>query len=305
MCTITTVVLGMLIIAADAAAGRTVPFEPQPEVQEAIATFANTRQSDEAYYRSVLALRELATPRRFGRDTVLEQTILFAAKQKVRLPPNDLLSNLRRWVFRQDSDESIKTAMLRHFESTDPDIRRVVRNFVLRSTSTHRSDDPLDPLNQHLVMLISKDKADPDWELVHMFYERAPETAVDQLFRSTREGEVPPTETESRQMSWALHVIADTNWKLEHRFDEPQDIRSALAELDRLSRSDKWYVRMYVAEMLRRHETYREKPLLERLRADPNEHIAKRVDLPYYQGMPPEEFEAWKKDIPLMPDRPR
>jgi hypothetical protein len=62
---------------------------------------------------------------------------------------------------------------------------------------------------------------------------------------------------------------------------------------------------MYVAEMLRRHETYREKPLLERLRADANEHIARRLDLPYYQGMPPEEFEAWKEDIPLMPDRPR
>ena len=57
-------------------------------------------------------------------------------------------------------------------------------------------------------------------------------------------------------------------------------MKNAIAELDKLSQFDDWAVKLYVAEMVRHHEDFRDAKIMERLKADKNALVSKAVDVP-------------------------
>ncbi|HRK31615.1 MAG TPA: hypothetical protein PLD59_11095 [Tepidisphaeraceae bacterium] len=130
--------------------------------------------------------------------------------------------------------------------------------------------------------------------------------AIIQKFAGRSDEDEPPVDPAQARADWlGERIIDDAHWRLERTYDCPVHVAAAVRELDRFSRSPHWWARLYTAEMLRRHESFRRKDIVERLRKDENKMVAEWVDRPYYHGMMPEEFQEWKKSMPGMPDRPK
>jgi hypothetical protein len=85
--------------------------------------------------------------------------------------------------------------------------------------------------------------------------------------------------TEDRKpILWGEHVIADTIWRHQNGFLEKNRVDPAAAEqADKLSRHDRWWVRLYVAAVLRDHPAFRTKVLVDRLARDPNDLVKQTV----------------------------
>lgn len=76
-----------------------------------------------------------------------------------------------------------------------------------------------------------------------------------------------------REIIWADHVIADAIWKQEHDFVKAEDTRTTLAELDKLSKFDEWWVCLYVVEIMKKHRFLRDERVLELLRRDKHDFV--------------------------------
>jgi len=84
-----------------------------------------------------------------------------------------------------------------------------------------------------------------------------------------------------RQLLWGEHVVSDTIWKHRHGFLPTTKVESeAATQIAKLSKDDAWWVRLYVAEILRQHPAFRTPELVERLTKDPHELVRDAITHP-------------------------
>ena len=123
---------------------------------------------------------------------------------------------------------------------------------------------------------ISLSKHDPPRDLVRRMYRRCPATAL----LTMREIYVQdPVRVKS--LLWAEHVISDTIWKHRHGFLPTTTVESeAATQVAKLAKDDAWWVRLYVAEILRQHPAFRTPELVERLTKDPHELVRDAITHP-------------------------
>jgi len=76
-----------------------------------------------------------------------------------------------------------------------------------------------------------------------------------------------------REIIWADHVVADAIWKDENKFLTTNETNAASAQLQKLRTSDEWWVRLYVVEIMNKHEFLRDERVLESLRRDKHESV--------------------------------
>jgi len=99
-----------------------------------------------------------------------------------------------------------------------------------------------------------------------------------QILSAERLGTPLPDRATARQILWAEHLIADVLWKHEHKFLSPDQIDPPVAtELEKASRSSHWWVRLYVAKIMRRHPGFRQPELIERLKKDAHPLVRKAM----------------------------
>ncbi len=78
----------------------------------------------------------------------------------------------------------------------------------------------------------------------------------------------------TRELLWAEHVVADVVWKHQNGFLEKTKVEpEAATQLEKLSQDQTWWVRLYVAEILRQHPAFRTPALVDRLKDDPHELV--------------------------------
>jgi len=75
----------------------------------------------------------------------------------------------------------------------------------------------------------------------------------------------------------AEHTIGNAIWLKKHSFDKqfPEALPEAKQQLSRLAGQDQWWVRLYVAEIMRRHRELRQADVLKKLRHDSNALVSK------------------------------
>jgi hypothetical protein len=78
---------------------------------------------------------------------------------------------------------------------------------------------------------------------------------------------------EVRELIWTSHAIGEAEWRASFEFLKPGDLEAALEQLDRMSRSHQWWVRLYVSRKLVANEAFRRPDLIERLSSDANERV--------------------------------
>jgi len=119
-------------------------------------------------------------------------------------------------------------------------------------------------------------KNEPPRELVRRMYQRCPGTAL----LTMREIYVREPER-VKGLLWAEHVISDTIWKHRHGFLPTNTVESeAATQVAKLAKDDAWWVRLYVAEILRQHPAFRTPELVERLTKDPHELVRDAITRP-------------------------
>lgn len=84
---------------------------------------------------------------------------------------------------------------------------------------------------------------------------------------------------QSKELLWAEHVISDIIWKHDYGFlpktkTEPE----AITQLYILSKYDEWWVRLYVAEVMRQHKAFRQPEIIERLKKDEYLLVRKSIE---------------------------
>lgn len=91
-------------------------------------------------------------------------------------------------------------------------------------------------------------------------------------------GEFPAINERWRELQLAQHVIYDSLWR-EYRRYIPEDTMTADADatLDALAGAEEWWVRLYVVEVMLRHDFTATPARLATLCADPDPRIAERV----------------------------
>ena len=68
---------------------------------------------------------------------------------------------------------------------------------------------------------------------------------------------------------WAEHVVADSVWRQEHGFLGADQVDpDALKELQKLSKHEYWWSRLYVAQMMRKHPAFRRRETIVALKQD-------------------------------------
>jgi hypothetical protein len=83
-------------------------------------------------------------------------------------------------------------------------------------------------------------------------------------------------------------VVSNTIWKHEHGFLDKSKVEpEAMVQLDKLSKDDEWWVRLYGGEILRRHPAFRTPELLARLAADKHPLVQEAVTFTKDKANPP------------------
>ena len=151
----------------------------------------------------------------------------------------------------------IAAALIPYLETADPKLRRAV-------------EDVLGSLDFSLLELsvqrkIHKREELPPGLVRYMYLANAGRSmlAIAHAFSS------PDHREKTRPLLWAEHVISDTLWKHEHGFLPKGKVEpEAMAELEKLSKDDAWWVRLYVAAIMRQHPAFRRPEIVARLEKD-------------------------------------
>ncbi|MEX2172066.1 MAG: hypothetical protein WD851_22285, partial [Pirellulales bacterium] len=80
-----------------------------------------------------------------------------------------------------------------------------------------------------------------------------------------------------REVLLAEHTVSNAIWLKEHRFGEEfqKALPEATSELAKLAKHDEWWVRLYVAEIMRQHRELRQRAVVQRLASDSNSLVSK------------------------------
>jgi hypothetical protein len=107
--------------------------------------------------------------------------------------------------------------------------------------------------------------------------------AISEAFEARQRGEEAtvrrpePVDDPPKSILLAAHIIDNASWLKQNKFDE--EFQAALPDakerLAKLSARNEWWVRLYVAEIMRRRHGLRIPEVLEKLRADHNALVSK------------------------------
>jgi hypothetical protein len=87
---------------------------------------------------------------------------------------------------------------------------------------------------------------------------------------------VEPHAAEHRRLLLADQILNDVVWHWEFKFEvAPEQLGKAKQLLQELSKHDKWWVRLYVAEIVQQHSDFQLADVLERLKSDDHELVRK------------------------------
>jgi hypothetical protein len=131
-------------------------------------------------------------------------------------------------------------------------------------------EDPLKAYKSYVRERLSRNEEIPV-AFIEYVYERLPPGKALVVFHF---GQWPPQKKDS-DVILAEHIVSDAIWLKENRFAErfQKALPEANAELAKLAKHKEWWVRLYVAWMMRRHPEVRQADVLQLLSADNNKLV--------------------------------
>jgi len=246
--------------------------KPDPAIQLQVRRLLNLQSGDNPF-KELDALEKLAGRRH---ERLVPQLLYFSVYGTDAKGQHDVKEAMAfGWIVHQlhISPTSMANALVPYLEIEDPKLREAVREAFSEIGYSHF---------QSLVEGAVAQGAPPPKGLVRYMYQRNPGEALltlagTSLLPRNREG----WKEKWKSLLWAEHVVSDVLWKHEHGFLDKRKVEpDAKAQLERLSKDDAWWVRLYVAEILRQHPAFRTPEMVERLKKDPHELVREAITRP-------------------------
>lgn len=237
-----------------------VRLDPEPELQARIeqAVVAIVRQDDSAGER-IEALRELAGGRR---GMLLLQLALYLKGSGGTEQSMAGALILHRLEF--TPDEKLD-AILPHLDAAEPRLRRVFTEIL----STIDRPEGGEPDFSFYEARISREKRTPPPALIRYLYEVSPDAAVRSMERvfGGFGGKDAGRDAAASKFSDLRELLTRRETSLSW---SAQDKSRAQTALEELSRDPAWWMRLYVAAVLKRDHELATPAITERLRNDPD-----------------------------------
>lgn len=308
------------------------PIVPDAELQSLIDQLVRSGSLDEmGYGRVITRLRANARPAGGANDSedhVIRQAALYAAharritqEEHINDVPDGRMAVIYVRKVLEIPESRIVSVLAPYLRSKDGRLQEFVCESVLEVGTTYNECDLSDPIVPGLAEFVSRDMDAPPLDAAQILYWRAPSAAVLEFVERSLQDQ-PAKRQEIRDAVAAVvrvtgepESLAGGRIKVDDPLVpggilsiKPQDrSRKARAEaiesLRDLSHFDEWWVKLYVAEMVRRYyrkPDLRDAKIVERLRKDANPVVAKAADVPFHHGTRAERL--WWLPFPVKDD---
>jgi hypothetical protein len=244
--------------------------QPDPRIQNLLQQLLPPVESEEAFQRNLALLR------RESPVEVVRQVFLvdFDPRAKELLEfPMIILSKLENV-----SSHTIAFAFAEYVDTPNKAHRDEIREWLEDEVEGDGRRGPPN-FEPYLAGLDSARRAGRPLSagLIHHMYVVDPREALMVLLRLYQLGP-----SLGKPLIWSDHVIYEVLWRDEKSFDiDERTLAAANSEIARLSTSEYWWARLYVAEMLRQHpKFFHSEALAAKLKADENELVRRAMTEP-------------------------
>jgi len=246
--------------------------KPCPEIQEAIQRLLDTSDKEE-FSAQLEGFRKRHGPHY---QQLIPQLFYYSMGDKGQERRHDIKEAMAFGMIAQQlefSNGNIFNALIPYLNTDDESLRRAIENVFGGFENTSSGRPPDFSLYYSRIWRDFRKGMDPPDGLIRYMYERNPGTALLTMNLAAR-----LDRNESRQITWAEHVISDVIWKHTHKFLKPHVVEPVAAEqLAKLSRSKNWWARLYVAEIMCQHEGFRQPEIIQRLKKDDHPLVRKAM----------------------------
>lgn len=251
---------------------------PDPEIQKLLhalvppADSATVPPAD-----SVTAfVRNLDNLNKVPKEELIRQLVIFsveAENMREGITPVGVVSLL------DIEADDLQRALGGYLSTPNPEHRREIED-ILRGAETE--DRQVPSFEGYVRLLRHRRNAGVPLPaaLIRRMYAVDPQQALFSLMR------VDGLEPETRkELTWSDHVVYEVVWRREHEFDiDERTLAAAKAELERLSQSEEWWVRLYAAVIMRQNPMLRITSVVQRLSDDQHalvkQHATAEADAP-------------------------
>jgi hypothetical protein len=230
----------------------------QAKLEQLISSIQLDEKKELTRERLRAVAKELKTS--YNDADLIPQIVLYEATAKKE--QTAIATNLLLLQFIEDLGRSRIMGILSPFLSTDNERIKTRLYEIMNYCCEGR---PTIDFNRIFSMMRAKGGAIPDGLVAYM-YDRSPGEA---MLGYMRYYNIERSNPERQNLLLAEREVGNTLWKhqfllLEHHKVEP----SAMVESEKLSRHKEWWVRLYVAEIMRQHKGFRQPETIERLKKD-------------------------------------
>jgi hypothetical protein len=163
--------------------------------------------------------------------------------------------------------ESLVAALVPHLDNADPAIVKLTRELLAGYEDQSVTRGPDFSAYRAIIEVDVMAGREPQGSLVGFMYESDPGVALRTMVRAMqlrRPEEIKP-------ILWGEHVVAELLWKRQYGFMKPTDVDGAAVEqLEKLSRHERWWVRLYVVSIVKSYPELGSKEMIARFAADAN-----------------------------------
>jgi len=282
--------------------------QSDPAIQEQIRTTANAFLSGKRTntktnwkgFREITNLNELAD----DKEEIVKQVAIFASS-----PTSDEHRPLMALMILHMLDPPPKVvipALAPYLDADNPQLRSFVHDWFQGHDNAGTDETKLKPVNfDDYADYVRKARQSENLPtaFIQYLYERSPNRAFLVFVRTDRQSNAvkglkairkklekqgaytpdglpqPRTGVEKNELLLAEHTISNAIWLRKHYYHErfPEASQLAKQQLSNLAEMDQWWVRLYVAEIMRRNRELRLADVLDRLSRDSNALVSKAV----------------------------
>jgi hypothetical protein len=253
-----------------------VPIVAIPQIQAGLARAVDEFAKVDRYRGSEDALRALWEVKdTAGNDleVFVQQCAFFMANAERARDDKGATIPLMFFNALEISDGQIIRALAPFLDATDTTLRDIVHKlFVKIDGRAPGYQPPLKPTDYskyegYIHGLVVQNESIPEPFAAHI-YRKSPGDALAVFVYAHSRPPLP----KGHPVLWAEHIVSGAIWRKQQGFDQEFEKAKAgaVAELEKLSKDDLWWVRLYVAEIVRQHPDLANERILERLRNDPN-----------------------------------
>lgn len=202
-------------------------------------------------------------------ETLLPQLAWYQAHVAASEPELHRMLMIIGNVRKQAESTKIIETLAPHLESSDAEFRKEIQE-LFGNELVCCSSFQFQRLNSYV-----KNKKPAEYRgLISYMYDMSLDSAFNYLVAKYIQ-----SRDDSRRIGWLHHVVQEYIWRYDRAFyDEAKSVHAdAIGELGTLVQSDVWWVRLYVAELLRQYPILRTSELMARLNSDPDRSVREKV----------------------------